>query len=86
MLDDTFINGVWNSNCGNNNISLTFVDVANGKILLQSVNGKQIRWIKQTSTTFVRETDSNSTLTFNKGENKFYYTSSDGNNCEWVKK
>ena len=86
MLDDSFINGVWTSSCGNNTILLTFVDVANGKILLQSVNGKQIRWVKQTATTFIKETDTNSTLTFNKGENKFYYTSSDGNNCEWAKK
>jgi hypothetical protein len=86
MLDDSFINGVWNSNCGNNTISLTFIDVENVKILLQSVNGKQIRWIKQSATTFIKESDSNSTLSFSKAENKFYYTSSDGNNCEWNKK
>lgn len=85
-MSDAFINGMWQSNCGNTNISLSIVNENGQEKLLQTVNGKQIKWLKQNSTTFAKENDTNSTLTYNKSNNKFFYSSSDGNNCEWTKK
>lgn len=85
-INDTFVNGVWVSNCGNNTISLALLDENGKKIILQSVNGKQIRWISASNTNFLKENDNNSTLTYSKSDNKFLYSSSDGNNCEWTKK
>lgn len=86
VINDTFVNGMWVSNCGNNVISLSLLDESGKKILLQSVNGKQIRWIKASNSNFIKENDTNSTLTYSKTDNKFLYSSSDGNNCEWTKK
>ena len=86
VINDTFVNGMWVSNCGNNVISLSLLDESGKKIILQSVNGKQIRWIKASNTNFIKENDTNSTLTYSKTDNKFLYSSSDGNNCEWTKK
>lgn len=85
-INDAFVNGIWQTTCGNGNMSLSLVLEGDVKVIIQSVNGKQFRWLKQSASNFVRENDTNSTLTYNKNENKFYYTSSDGNNCEWTKK
>lgn len=85
-INDTFINGVWVSNCGNNSLALSLLDENGTKIILQSVNGNQIRWINTSTTNFTKENDNNSTLTYSKTDNKFLYSSSDGNNCEWTKK
>lgn len=84
-MNDAFLSGIWKSSCGNSTISLSLIDENGQQKLLQNVNGIQIKWIKQSPTTFLKENDVNSTLTYNKSNNRFYYSSSDGNNCEWVK-
>ncbi|HNF28889.1 MAG TPA: hypothetical protein PLY81_01265, partial [Chitinophagaceae bacterium] len=57
----------------------------NKTFILQSVNGKQIKWKQTSPTMFVKENDTNSTLSYNKEKKTFSYSSSDGINCEWIK-
>ena len=66
-------------------MSLSIIEENGEQKILQNVNGNQIKWIKQSSTSYKKEGDAGSTLTYQKSENKFFYSSSDGNNCTWAK-
>jgi hypothetical protein len=84
-ISEAFVNGIWKSSCGNNQMSLSIIEENGEQKILQNVNGNQIKWIKQSSTSYKKEGDAGSTLTYQKSENKFFYSSSDGNNCTWAK-
>jgi len=81
----TLIDGDYKTSCSSNSFSLSTKEENNKTFLLQSVNGKQIKWLKNSATLFVKENDTNSTLSYNKEKKTFSYSSSDGINCEWTK-
>ena len=81
------INGDWNSNCGNSQMTLTLTrNEKNETVIQQLINGKQIVWRKTTSNSFAKVNDSNTTLSYNKLNNTFSYSTTDGVNCVWAKK
>lgn len=79
------IDGDYKTSCAQTTFSLSLKDQNNQTILIQSINGKQIKWIKTSATLFTKENDSNTTLSYNKEKKTFSYSSSDGINCEWSK-
>ena len=82
------INGLWSSSCTTINMTLAFEENVAGAVpyILQSVNGKQIKWLKQTEITFTRENDNSTTLSYQKSSNTFLYSSADGISCTLTKK
>lgn len=80
MLDGTYKNG-----CGNTTFSIAVQTNQAVTVLVQTVNGKQVRWIKNSATSFTKENDPNSTLSYNKEKNSFLYSNADGVSCEWSK-
>jgi hypothetical protein len=86
LLTKNTIDGLWRTDCGSNNILLTYTTAENGKIIiLQTVNGKQTRWIQKGADLFVKEMDMTATLIFNKQNGRFLYTSTEGVAMEWIK-
>jgi hypothetical protein len=77
------IDGDYKTTCGQMMFSLLLQDRNNRAVLIQSINGKQIKWIKTSATLFTKENDTNTTLSYNKEKKVFSYSSSDGVNCEW---
>lgn len=53
--------------------------------ILQTSNGKQIKWIETSPNIFVKETDVNTILIFNKQNKRFIYTTTEGITMEWIK-
>ncbi|WP_299148140.1 hypothetical protein [uncultured Dokdonia sp.] len=87
MLSAEMLNGNYVSSCGNIRINISASNSeARGDFLIQTTNGSQFFWIKKSETTFVRENNSGLTLTYNKSDNSFTYSSSDGIVCDWIKK
>lgn len=85
-LDETLINGVWVSDCGNVQMVLTLVRNQNGKtVIQQSVNGKLNNWVKTNTILFEKSTDNTVTLSFNKQAASFTYFNTDGVFCTWRK-
>jgi hypothetical protein len=84
-LNDAMINGTWNSSCLSNPITLSYVDTGKINYLLQSINGRYVKWIKQTENTFLREETTGTTLTYNRSNGQFQYSNSDGVFCAWKK-
>lgn len=84
-VSSALIDGDYKNNCGGNVFSLSLKEENGKSYLFQSVNGKQIKWIKTSASLFSKENDSNSTLSYNKEKRTFAYSSSDGINCEWTK-
>ncbi|MBP9741260.1 MAG: hypothetical protein V9E96_21245 [Chitinophagaceae bacterium] len=80
-----FIDGLWKTECGNNNILLTLNTVLAKTTILQTSNGKQIKWIETSPNIFVKETDVNTILIFNKQNKRFIYTTTEGITMEWIK-
>lgn len=81
MLDGDYI-----SSCGDIRININGQNSEEkGDYLLQTTNGNQFIWLRTSETTFVRENSDDLTLIFNKDENKFTYSTSDGINCIWNK-
>jgi hypothetical protein len=77
------IDGDYKTTCGQTIFSLSLQEQNNKTVLIQSINGKQIKWIKTSATLFTKENDVNTTLSYNKGKKTFSYSSSDGVSCEW---
>lgn len=84
-MSNEMVEGNYKSTCGQNTFSITLSKENGATYILQSINGKLVKWIKNSSTQFIKENDENTTLSFNKTTNKFSYSSSDGVNCEWTK-
>jgi hypothetical protein len=85
-LDETLINGVWVSDCGNVQMVLTLIRDQNGKtVIQQSVNGKLNNWVKTNTILFEKSTDYTVTLSFNKQAASFTYFNTDGVSCTWRK-
>lgn len=84
-ISSTFIDGDYNTSCGGTTFSLTLHEQSGSTWMIQTINGKQIKWLKRTATQFTRENDINTTLSYNRIKGKFTYSSSDGINCEWNK-
>ena len=81
MLDGNYI-----SSCGNVQINISFVNsIERGDFLIQTTNGKQFIWLRTSTTTFVRENNSDYSLTYNKNNGTFTYSTSDGITCVWKK-
>ncbi len=76
------VDGLWKTEFGNNNILLTLNTELSKTTILQTSNGKQIKWIETSPNIFVKETDVNTILIFNK---RFIYTSTEGITMEWIK-
>lgn len=87
-INREMIDGLWQSTCSSVDMNFAFVERTSTSpaYILQSVNGKQIKWIKQTETTFMRETDNSTTLSYQKVTNSFLYSSVDGMSCNFTKK
>jgi hypothetical protein len=77
------IDGDYKTSCVQTTFSLSLKDQNNQTVLIQSINGKQIKWIKTSATLFTKENDTNTTLSYNKEKKTFSYSSSDGVTCEW---
>jgi hypothetical protein len=80
-----FIDGDYETSCGKMTFSVTLQEQSSTTYLIQSISGKQIIWIKATSTQFTKQNDANTTLSYNKLKGTFAYSSSDGITCEWSK-
>ena len=87
-INREMIDGLWQSTCGSVSMNFAFVERTSTSMayILQSVNGKQIKWFKQTEITFTRENDNATTLSYQKSNNTFLYSSSDGISCTLTKK
>ncbi len=86
-VNETTINGDWTSNCGNIQMNLTIAkNEKNETVIQQLINGKQNIWIKTTSNTFEKFNDKTTTLSYNKQNNSFTYSTTDGVSCSWKKK
>jgi len=85
-VNSKILNGNYISSCGNIKINISLENSAEkGDYLLQTTNGKQFIWIRTSEYTFVRENNSEYSLTFNKKDNSFTYTTTDGITCIWTK-
>lgn len=84
-MSATLIDGDYKTSCGGVSFSVTLQAQTGVTYLVQSIAGKQIRWMKSTSTQFTKESDFNTTLSHNKAKGTFTYSSSDGVTCEWSK-
>ena len=74
------------SSCGNIRLNLNASKDETGRdIVVQTINGKQFVWIRKTEDTFVRQNCNEATLTFNKNNNSFQYSTIDGVYCDWIK-
>lgn len=81
----TLIDGDYKTSCGNGFFTITLKDENNKTYLNQTINGKEIKWIKKSSTQFAKETDEGTTLSYNKTKKTFLFSSSDGITCDWTK-
>jgi hypothetical protein len=84
-LAATFIDGEYKLSCSNVNFSINLQEQTGKTYLLQSINGRQIRWLRTTATQFVKETDNSTILSYNKSTKTFLYSNADGVACEWIK-
>jgi len=84
-LNAALINGTWNSSCLTAPITLSYVDTGAVHYILQSINGRYIKWLKQTENTFTRAESFGTTLSFNRSNGQFFYTNTDGIFCVWRK-
>jgi hypothetical protein len=85
VFNKDFIDGLWKTECGNNNILLTLNTELAKTTILQTSNGKQIKWIETSPNIFFKETDVNTILIFNKQNKRFIYTTTEGITMEWIK-
>jgi hypothetical protein len=86
-ISETFINGDWASNCGSISMTLALIkNTQNESILQQTVNGKINEWKKINANSFEKVSDKNVTLTYNKQNQTFVYSTTDGVSCVWTKK
>ena len=86
-LNETTINGDWTSNCGNIQMTLTIAkNEKNETVIQQLINGKQNIWRKTSANTFEKLNDKTTTLSYNKQNNSFTYSTTDGVSCLWTKK
>lgn len=84
-LNAALVNGTWNSSCLTSPITLSYVDTGAVHYILQSINGRYIKWLKQTENTFTRAESFGTTLSFNRSNGQFFYTNTDGIFCMWRK-
>jgi hypothetical protein len=84
-LNAALVNGTWNSSCLTAPITLSYVDTGAVHYILQTINGRYIKWIKQTENTFARAESFGTTLSFNRSNGQFFYTNTDGIFCVWRK-
>jgi len=86
QLSADMLKGDYLSSCGNLKVN---INVSNspekGDYLIQTTNGKQFLWLRSSETTFTRENSQDFTLTFNKDNNTYNYSTSDGISCSWTK-
>lgn len=86
-ISEETVNGDWVSSCGNILMSLMLTRNENGEIIIrQIINGKQNIWRKAGSNTFEKMYDRGITITYNKINGSFSYTSSDGVLCNWIRR
>jgi hypothetical protein len=86
-ISEEVINGDWISSCGNIQMALTLSKNEKGEaVIQQQINGKQNSWRKLTSNTYEKVNDKSATLSYNKTNNTFNYSTTDGVVCSWNKK
>lgn len=87
QLSADMLNGDYISSCADIKININaYNSPEKGDYLIQTTNGKQFFWIRSSETSFVRENSQGYTLTFNKNDNSYTYSTSDGITCIWKKK
>ena len=81
------LEGVFKTSCGGANFNLTYHTdyTTNKSYLIQTVNGRQIKWFKTSELTFIRDYDNSTTITFDKSRGEYLYSNMDGTSCEWFK-
>jgi len=85
-INSNMLEGSYTSNCGNTIININSKQSSEkGSYLIQTTNGKQFIWVKKSDDTFTRENNNDYTLTFNKNDNSFLYSTTDGITCNWIK-
>lgn len=83
-LTAAMVTGDFISTCGNIRINLNVLnDTVRGEYLIQTTNGNQFIWIRKSENSFARENSNDYTLTFNKKNNSFLYSTADGMSCDW---
>tara|TARA_R110002049_G_scaffold56399_1_gene155529 strand:+ start:387 stop:1136 length:750 start_codon:yes stop_codon:yes gene_type:complete len=86
-ISTEMLNGNFVSSCQEIKVNILFQNsVEKGDYLIQTTNGKQFIWTRTNNTTFVRENSNDFTIIFNKSNNTFNYSTSDGITCVWNKK
>ncbi|MHB0756973.1 hypothetical protein [Polaribacter sp. M15] len=86
-ISTEMLNGNFVSSCQDIKVNILAQNsVEKGDFLIQTTNGKQFIWIRTNNTTFVRENSEDFTLIFNKSNNTYNYSTSDGITCIWNKK
>ncbi|WP_299064464.1 hypothetical protein [uncultured Polaribacter sp.] len=86
-ISPEMLNGDFISSCQEIKVNILFQNSAEkGDYLIQTTNGKQFIWTRKNNTTFIRENSSDFTIIFNKSNNTFNYSTSDGITCVWSKK
>ena len=85
-LSADMLKGDYISSCGNIKININVDNTPEkGDYLIQTTNGKQFIWLRSSETTFIRENNEDYTLTFNKNDNSYNYSTSDGITCSWIR-
>jgi len=84
-LNAIIVNGTWNSACLSAASTLSYIDTGAVHYMLQGLNGRYIKWLKQTENTFVRSESQGTTLTYSLATGQFTYTNTDGVFCVWRK-
>ncbi len=83
----SLLNGDYTSDCGNFVLNLSAESSPEkGDYLIQTVNGNQFIWLRKSETTFVREMGEGYSLTYNKHDKTFTYSTTDGLTCVWKKR
>jgi hypothetical protein len=82
-LNAMIVDGTWNSNCLSAASTLSYIDTGSVHYLLQGLNGKYIKWVKQSENTFVRSESQGTILTYSLSTGQFTYTNNDGVYCVW---
>ncbi|MFI5221858.1 MAG: hypothetical protein ACHQK8_06005 [Bacteroidia bacterium] len=87
VLNEAMVNGNWVANCGT--VQMNLVMTTNERketIIQQEVNGRRNTWIKINDYSFEKMNDRSVTITFNRSDNTFLYSNTDGVICSWMKK
>lgn len=86
-ISEAMVNGDWIADCGKIQMALSLSkNEKNEPIIQQLINGRKNIWKKTTANGFEKLNDNTTTLSYNKQNNSFTYSNTDGVVCTWVRK